>query len=137
MNPEDDLKILILTTMISSYPGANTVGQSRLQYSPGTYILRLPDPVMLPEDFYLRAFERGVDGIIIMSSGSDCPYEGAYERLSKRIDRVYTKMKERGIASSRLKLTTICTVCKAAFLKEISDMQSNILNAGQPEREPA
>ena len=30
-----------------------------------------------------------------MSSGSDCPYEGAYTRLSKRIDRVYALMKER------------------------------------------
>jgi F420-non-reducing hydrogenase iron-sulfur subunit len=129
MNPEDDLKILILTTTISSYPGANTVGQARLQYSPGTYILRVPDPVVFPEDFYLDAFEREVDGIIIMSSGSDCPYEGAYPRLSARADRVYARMKERGIDPSRLKLTTICTVCKAAFLKEIAEMQRNILSA--------
>jgi len=129
MNPEDDLRILILTTTISSYPGANTVGQARLQYSPGTYILRVPDPVLFPEEFYLRAFERGVDGIIIMSSGSDCPYEGAYPRLSDRVDRVYARMKEKGIDPSRLKLTTICTVCKAAFLKEIAEMQRNILGA--------
>lgn len=129
MKPEDDMKILILTTMISSYPGANTVGQARLQYSPGTYILRVPDPVMFPEEFYLRAFERGVDGIIIMSSGSDCPYEDAYPRLSARVARVYERMKEKQIDTGRLKLTTICTVCKAAFLKEIAEMQRNVLKA--------
>jgi len=123
------VKILIITTMISSYPGADTVGQARLSYSPGTYIIRVPDPVLFPEEFYLRCFEKGIDGIIIMSSGSDCPYEGAYERLSARVARVYQLMRERGIDPSRLKLTTICTVCKAAFLKEISEMQKAI--AGQ------
>lgn len=121
-------KILILTTLMSSYPGANTVGQARLEYPSNTYILRVPDPVMFPEEFYLRCFDKGIAGIIIMSSGSDCPYEGAYERLSKRIGRVYETMKSKGIASTRLKLTTICTVCKAAFLKEITDMESVVSN---------
>jgi coenzyme F420-reducing hydrogenase delta subunit len=118
--------ILLITTMVSSYPGANTVGQARLQYSPGTTIIRVPDPVMFPESFYLRCFEKGIDGIIIMSSGSDCPYEGAYKRLSGRIDRVFSIMKERGMDTGRLKLTTICTVCKAAFLKEIQEMESRL-----------
>lgn len=122
----DEPRILVLTTMISSYPGANTVGQARLQYSPGTSIIRVPDPVVFPESFYLRCFEKGIQGIIIMSSGSDCPYEGAYKRLSDRVGRLYQMMAERGIDSSRLKLTTICTVCKAAFLKEIRDMAANI-----------
>ncbi|MCX7800512.1 MAG: hydrogenase iron-sulfur subunit [Fimbriimonadales bacterium] len=126
MRDPDQYKILILTTNVSSYPGANTVGQARLQYSPGTSILRVPDPVMFPEEFYLNAFRKGVDGIIVMSSGSDCPYEGAYRRLSARIQRVYRRMKEEGIDKSRLKLTTICTVCKTAFLKEIAEMQENL-----------
>lgn len=95
-------------------------------YDPNTYIIRVPDPVMFPEDFYLKAFEKGIAGIIIMSSGSDCPYEGAYERLSRRVARVYEKMKANGIAAERLKLTTICTVCRAAFLKEISEMEKAV-----------
>ncbi len=116
-------KILIIATEHSSYPGANAVGQGRMGYGVNTYIIRVPDPVMFPEDFYLSAFDKGIAGIIIMSSGSDCPYEGAYERLAKRIDRVYETMQEKGIAASRLKLTTICTVCRAAFLKEIAEME--------------
>jgi F420-non-reducing hydrogenase iron-sulfur subunit len=117
-------KILLLTTIASSYTGANTVGQAREQYTPNTYIIRVPDPVMFPEEFYLRCFEKGIDGIIIMSSGSDCPYEGAYARLSARVGRVYSRMKEKSIPIHKLKLTTICTVCKHPFLKEIADMQT-------------
>ena len=130
--PRDVPKILILTTLHSSDPGANAVGQARLQYDPNTYILRVPDPVMFPESFYLRSFEKGIAAIVIMSSGSDCPYEGAYARLSKRIDRVYRLMKERGIPTARLKLTTICTVCRAAFLKEIGEMRKSIAETNLP-----
>ncbi|HBW22719.1 MAG: methyl-viologen-reducing hydrogenase subunit delta [Elusimicrobia bacterium GWA2_56_46] len=119
-------KILIITTNHSSYPGANAVGQARLAYGANTYIIRVPDPVMFPEDFYLRAFDKGIAGIIIMSSGSDCPYEGAYPRLAARVARVYEKMKAKGIPAARLKLTTICTVCRAAFLKEISEMEKAV-----------
>ncbi len=133
----NNTKILLITTMISSYPGANTVGQARLQYSPGTYIIRVPDPVVFPESFYMRCFEKGIDGIIIMSSGSDCPYEGAYRRLSERVGRVYNRMKESGIDPSCLKLTTICTVCKAAFLKEINEMQANVIKARSTQKESA
>lgn len=121
------MKILLITTISSSYTGANTVGQARLQYPADTLILRVPDPVTFPESFYLRAFEKGIDGIIVMSSGSDCPYIGAYQRLAARINRVYEEMKKRKINISRLKLTTICTVCKAAFLKEIREMREKIM----------
>lgn len=119
-------KILVITTNHSSYPGANAVGQAHLSYDSNTYIIRVPDPVMFPENFYMKAFEKGIAGIIIMSSGSDCPYEGAYDRLSKRVQNVYKLMKEKNIPINRLKLTTICTVCREAFLKEISDMEKAV-----------
>ena len=51
--------------------------------------------MLFPEKFYLDCFDKGIAGIIIMSCGVECPYEGAYEALAKRIDRVYPLMKER------------------------------------------
>jgi F420-non-reducing hydrogenase iron-sulfur subunit len=123
-------KILIITTNISSYPGANTVGQARLQYSPNTYIIRAPDPVMFPEEFYLRCFEKGIAGIIVMSCGTDCPYEGAYQQLAKRVDGLYRVLQGKGIDPRRLRLTTICTVCTAAFLKEVNQMNAVLQEIG-------
>ncbi|MBP7795221.1 MAG: hydrogenase iron-sulfur subunit [Elusimicrobiales bacterium] len=123
MQQNNKSKILIIATNHSSYPGANAVGQAHISYPSNTYIIRVPDPVLFPEDFYINSFKKGISGIIIMSSGSDCPYEGAYKRLSKRIENVYIKMKELNISTERLRLTTICTVCREAFIKEISDME--------------
>jgi coenzyme F420-reducing hydrogenase delta subunit len=115
-------RILILATDACAYPGADNVGQIHAEYPACTYILRVPAPVAFPEDFYLRCFEKGFDGIVVMSCGHECPYEGAYDRLAERIGRVHKQMKERGISTNRLRLCAICTVCSRAFLKETNQM---------------
>ncbi len=44
---------------------------------------------MFPESFYLYCFERGVDGILIASCGTDSPYKGTFEQLARQVDRTY------------------------------------------------
>ncbi len=129
-----DAKILILATISCAYPGADTVGQAHLSYPHNTYVMRIPSPVMLPEDFYYRAFEKGIGGIIIMSCGEECPYEGAYHRLAARVDRIMAGLKEKGYVSKRVKLTAICTVCTKAFLKEVNEMNDLLKKIGPPRK---
>ena len=126
-------KILILATETCAYPGANSVGQAHSSYPTNTYILRVRSPVLFPEYFYLDCFKKGISGIIIMSCGEECPYEGAYHALAKRIDRVYKMMKERNLDIRRLRLTAICTVCNRPFLKEVNDMNALIEEIGPPD----
>ncbi len=92
---------------------------------------------MFPETFYTDCFDKGIAGIIIMSCGVECPYEGAYDALSKRIDRVYVAMKERGLDTRRLRLTSICTVCNRPYLKEIKQMNDLLAEIGLPSEETA
>lgn len=129
---ETNGKILVLATEHCAYPGANSVGQAHSTYPANTYIVRVPAPVMFPEQFYMDCFRKGISGIIIMSCGVECPYEGAYQALAKRIDRVYKSMKEGELDIRRLRLTAICTVCNRVFLKEINDMNALIKEIGPP-----
>lgn len=129
---EHDGKILILATEHCAYPGANSVGQAHSSYPANTFIIRVPAPVLFPERFYLDCFDKGISGIIIMSCGAECPYKGAYEALAGRIDRVYARMKERGLDTRRLRLTAVCTVCNRAFLKEVNDMNQLVKELGPP-----
>jgi F420-non-reducing hydrogenase iron-sulfur subunit len=126
-------KILILATETCAYPGSNSVGQAHSAYPANTYILRVRSPVLFPEHFYLDCFKKGISGILIMSCGEECPYEGAYHALAKRIDRVYKMMKEIDLDIRRLRLTAICTVCNRPFLKEVNDMNALIEEIGPPE----
>lgn len=137
MASQDPPPILILATEACAYPGANSVGQAHLGYPENTYILRVPSPAMFPESFYLDCFEQGIGGIIIMSCGVECPYEGAYEVLAKRVDRVYQLMKQRGLNIARLRLTAICTVCNRAFIREVNQMSQLMAELGPPGGEKA
>ena len=67
-------KILVLATETCAYPGADNVGQIHAEYTSNAYILRVPAPVVFPEEFYLDCFAKGIAGIIVMSCGHECPY---------------------------------------------------------------
>ena len=67
-----------------------------------------------------------------MSCGEECPYDGAYKALAKRLDRVYKIMKEKDLDIRRLRLTAICTVCNRAFLNEVNQMNNLVNELGPP-----
>ncbi len=115
-------KILILATTSCAYPGADATGQAHLSYPTNTYVMNVPSPAIFPEQFYFDCFDRGIGGIIVMSCGVECPYDGAYEQLAARLDRVSLTMRERGMNQGRLKLCAICTVCTKSFVKAVNDM---------------
>ena len=126
----DKPKILILATLSGGYAGADAVGQLHADYPPNTYILPVICPSMFNEDFYLRIFKRGIDGVIVMYSGTDSPYKGGPERVAQLINQTYPLMKEQGIDTRRLKLAAICTVCTKPFLKEVKLMDELLQGIG-------
>ena len=88
------------------------------------------DAVLLPVDFYLRSFERGIDAIIVMYSGSDCPYKNGAEKTAELVNATYARMKEVGLNTRRLRLTAICTVCTTPFQREVNKMEKILQEIG-------
>ena len=123
-------KILILGTLAGGYAGADSTGQSHLDYPANTYILPIMCPCMFPPEFFVRAFERGIDGIIIMYSGTDSPYKVEADGTAKLINQAYDLMKTHGIDIRRLRLAAICTVCVKPFLKEVNQMNDLLKGIG-------
>jgi F420-non-reducing hydrogenase iron-sulfur subunit len=85
---------------------------------------------MFPSRFYLNAFQQGIDGIIVMYSGTDSPYKGESERTGEIINETYRLMKESALDTRRLRLTAICTVCVRPFLNEIQKMNTLLEEIG-------
>lgn len=123
-------KILILASLSGGYRGADAVGQLHSEYPPNTYILPMVSSAIFSEHFYLEAFEKGIDAILVMYSGTDSPFKGESEQTASIINRTYGLMKERGIDSRRLRLVAICTVCTAAFLREATQMEAVLAEIG-------
>jgi F420-non-reducing hydrogenase iron-sulfur subunit len=120
-------KILILATIAGGYAGADSTGQVHADYPANTYVLPVMCPCMFPPEFFIRAFERGIDGIILMYSGTDSPYKVEVDGTADLINRTYALMKTRRIDIRRLRLAAICTVCVKPFLKEVNQM-ADLLN---------
>ncbi len=129
---ENQAKILILATEDCAYPGANATGQAHMSYPDNTYIFKVRAPVMFPEKFYLDCFKKGIYGIIIMSCGVECAYEGAYPALAARMEKLYPLMREQGLDTRRVRLTGVCTVCSKAFVKEVNQMNQLVAELGPP-----
>ena len=123
-------KILILATLAGGYAGADSTGQSHLDYPANTFILPIMCPCMFPPEFFVRAFERSIDGIIVMYSGTDSPYKVEADGTAKLINQAYDLMKRRGIDIRRLRLAAICTVCVKPFLKEVNQMNDLLKGIG-------
>jgi F420-non-reducing hydrogenase iron-sulfur subunit len=123
-------RILILATLSGGYRGADSAGQSHLEYAPNTYILPIRTAAIFPPRFYLDAFKRGIDAIIVMYSGTDSPFKGDSERTAQNVNEAYTLMKAQGIDTRRLRLTAICTVCVRPFLTEIREMNALLHQIG-------
>ena len=123
-------RMLVIATLLCSYPGIDATGQAHMEYPPNTFVIPTPDPVMFAESFYLYSFEQGVDAILIASCGTDSPYKGSFEQTARQIDRTYALMKQRDIDIRRLKLTAICSVCTKAFIKEVDDMEKVLQDLG-------
>jgi F420-non-reducing hydrogenase iron-sulfur subunit len=123
-------KILILATLAGGYAGADSTGQVFAEYPANTYILPVMCPVMFPPEFFIRSFEEGIDGIILMYSGTDSPYKVEAEGTADLVARTYAQMKEHGIDTRRLRLAAICTVCVKPFLKEVKQMEDLLSSIG-------
>lgn len=124
-------KILLLATTACAYPGADYVGQTHAEYPLNTYIIRVPSPAMFPPQFYLDCFAKGIDGIVAMSCGQECPYPGAFERFTERVSAAHVLMKQQGMDTRRLRACAICTVCSRAFLKEVQEMAKLVASAAE------
>jgi F420-non-reducing hydrogenase iron-sulfur subunit len=123
-------KILVLASLSGGYRGADSVGQLHADYPSNVYILPMVSAAMFSEAFYLETFEKGIDAVIVMFSGTDSQYKGDSDHTAKIINRTYPLMKERGIDTRRLRLVAICTVCTAAFLREIKLMEDVLMEIG-------
>ena len=115
-------KILILASLSGGYRGADSAGQSHLEYPTNTFILPAMTTAIFTPQFYLDAFAKGIAGIIVMYSGTDSPYKGEADRTAELINQTYILMREQGLDPLRLRLAAICTVCSRPFLNEISNM---------------
>lgn len=128
-------KILIFAAEMA-YRAADQAGLLKKEYSPYTYVVRVPCTSLLRPELILHALEKGFDGVFIASSGPDCPFMGetCVKKTSMRAEKTYELLNEKGINAERVKSAGICSTCVGAFVDQVEDMKETLTSLGPTKR---
>lgn len=120
-NPEE--KIVVFACNWCSYPGADLVGISRMQYPLSPRIIRIMCTGRLDEKFILHALKLGAP--IVLMSGchpADCHYINASLQAQLRIEKLWNKMERMGIRPERVQLEWISASEVGKFVKTMNEL---------------
>ncbi|MGQ4874433.1 MAG: hydrogenase iron-sulfur subunit [Promethearchaeia archaeon] len=124
-------EILVFCCNWCSYAGADLAGVSRFQYPPNIRIVRVMCSGRVEPVFILRAFQRGIDGVLVTGCHiGDCHYIRGNEQALKRMEHLSNLIKRLGIEKERFKLHWISASEGKQFAELISDFTETIKKLG-------
>jgi len=124
-------KILAFCCNWCAYSGADLAGTSRLQYPPNVKIVRVMCSGRVDPGHIFRAFETGVDGILVAGCHpGDCHYISGNERAEERIETAKKVAEIIGIGEDRIRLEWISASEGLRFAEVIEDFIKEIRAKG-------
>jgi F420-non-reducing hydrogenase iron-sulfur subunit len=114
-----------------TYAGADLAGTSRIQYPPNLRMIRVMCSGRVDPTFILKAFSKGVDGVLIGGCHpGDCHYmEGNY-KAQRRIHMLRKMLSDFGIEPERLRLEWVSASEGARFAEVVADFTKTIKELG-------
>ncbi|MEE9505822.1 MAG: hydrogenase iron-sulfur subunit [Thermoplasmata archaeon] len=120
-------KILAFCCNWCAYSGADLAGTSRLQYPPNVKIVRVMCSGRVDPGHIFRAFETGVDGILVAGCHpGECHYISGNERAEERVETAKAVAEIIGIGEDRIRLEWISASEGARFAEVIEDFIKEI-----------
>ena len=124
--------ILVFCCNWCSYAGADLAGVSRFQYPPNIRIIRVMCSSRVEPIFILRAFNNGIDGVLIIGCHmGDCHYMKGFEYTQNRMDHMKRLIKCIGIEAERLQLHSISASEGRQFSELIKEFTETIIELGE------
>jgi F420-non-reducing hydrogenase iron-sulfur subunit len=114
-----------------AYAAADLAGSKRMQYPAGVRIIHVPCTGKLEMEHILEAFEKGIDGILIVGclEGS-CHFQEGNLRARKRTERVREILKEIGIGEERLRMVNVSDSMAPAFVEHVLEIVTSVRALG-------
>lgn len=127
----DEPKILALCCHYCAYAAADLAGSMRLQYAPNVRVLRLPCTGKLDAAYILKAFERGVDGVIVAGClEGGCHFQEGNLRAKNRTTLVRQMLEEAGLEPERLQMFNLSSADGPRFVEIVELMTDRIRKLG-------
>jgi F420-non-reducing hydrogenase iron-sulfur subunit len=114
-----------------TYAGADLAGTSRIQYPPNIRVIRVMCSGRVDPTFILKAFARGVDGVLIGGCHpGDCHYIEGNHKARRRIELLRNMLGEFGIEPERLRLEWVSASEGARFAEVVADFTKAVKEMG-------
>ncbi|MFX1420501.1 MAG: hydrogenase iron-sulfur subunit [Promethearchaeota archaeon] len=124
--------LLVFCCNWCSYAGADLAGVSRFQYPPNIRIIRVMCSSRVEPIFVLRAFNNGIDGVLIIGCHiGDCHYMKGFEYTQNRMKHLKKLIKCIGIEADRFQLHSISASEGKQFSELIKDFTDKIKKLGE------
>lgn len=124
-------KILALCCHYCAYAAADLAGSTRLQYPPNVRVLRLPCTGKVDVDYLMKAFEQGVDGVIVAGClEGGCHFEEGNLYARKRVGLAREVLAEAGIEGERLEMFNLSSAEGNRFAEIVHEMTERIKGLG-------
>ena len=124
-------KILALCCHYCAYAAADLAGSTRLQYPPNVRVLRLPCTGKVDVDYLMKAFEQGVDGVIVAGClEGGCHFEEGNLRARKRVGLAKDVLAEAGIEGERLEMFNLSSAQGNTFAEIVQVITERIKGLG-------
>ncbi|TFG08035.1 MAG: hydrogenase iron-sulfur subunit [Promethearchaeota archaeon] len=125
-------EIVVFCCNWCSYAGADLAGVSRFQYPPSIRIIRVMCSGRVEPAFILRAFEDGIDGVLVTGCHiGDCHYISGNELAQKRMQHLQNLLKKLGIEPERFRLHWISASEGKQFAELITEFTEKIKELGE------
>ena len=117
-------KILAFCCHYCAYASADLAGSMRIQYPPNVFIVRSPCTGRLEVEYYLKALERGADGVIVAGClEGGCHFIDGNLFAKKRVEQTRKMLAEIGLEADRLKMVNV----SASMARPLADHITNFV----------
>lgn len=114
-----------------SYAGADLAGTSRIQYRPNIRTLRVMCSGRIDPTFVVKAFQKGVDGVLICGCHiGDCHYIDGNHKTARRIPLLKKLLGQLGIEEERVRLEWVSASEGDRFASIVNEMTEQVRKLG-------
>ncbi len=128
---ETEPKALVFACNWCSYAGADLAGVSRMQYPPTVRIVRTMCSGRFDPEFVLKAFEKGIDGVIVCGCHpGDCHYREGNIEAEKKVKMTSKLLDAVGVDARRFRLEWVSASEGTKFANLIKEFTETLKELG-------
>jgi len=132
MSHENDEPLLIaFCCQYCSYSAADLAGSMRLPYPPNVRIVRTPCTGRLEVEFFMKAFEKGADGILVAGClEGGCHFTEGNLLAKGRVGYTRKFLSEAGLDAERIRMINISAAGARPFVDHVNEMLAVLKKLG-------